>query len=414
MEHLYLSYLFIYDTMGKKKIVFLEEGRGIGGAETALMGLLRYLDKSGFEPLVILSCKSVFYTVLREENPEIRTVFLKTPSFMSTSWEVGNRRIPNPFAVFYNLPLIIIKAFKVSSYLNGKGISTIQTNDMYAHIYGGIVGKIINTPFNWWVQDIPSKFFLLGLGRFFLNFLGLLLPQKIIAISQAVKSSFSPLLSTKISLVTLGIDPERLESTGKEGKLKKKMGFSDSDIIVGMASRLVPWKGHEIFLESVSLLSKRNTNLKFLIVGGTTFGRANYLDRLKKISAKLGIAEKVVFTDFVYKVADMLSVIDILVHASIRPEPFGLDIVEAMFLGKVVVASDTGAPREIIDDDKDGILFKPADTVALAEILQRLLDLPQKCIELGENAKIKAKEKFTAERFAKDFEKVIKMSEVKS
>jgi glycosyltransferase involved in cell wall biosynthesis len=181
-----------------------------------------------------------------------------------------------------------------------------------------------------------------------------------------------------------------------------------------MASRLVPWKGHEIFLESVSLLSKRNTNLKFLIVGGTTFGRANYLDRLKKISAKLGIAEKVVFTDFVYKVADMLSVIDILVHASIRPEPFGLDIVEAMFLGKVVVASDTGAPREIIDDDKDGILFKPADTVALAEILQRLLDLPQKRIELGENAKIKAKEKFTAERFAKDFEKVIKMSEVKS
>lgn len=404
--------------MGKKRIVFLEEGQGIGGAENALIGLLKYLDKSRFEPLVIISAKSSFYIALEELGPQIKTVILNTPSFVSTSWEIGNRRILNPFSIFYNLILIFIKAVKISNYLSDKEIFIIQTNDIYAHIYGGIVSKIKRIFCIWWFQDIPSKFFFVGLGRVFINLLGFLLPQRIIAISQAVKESFSSFLSAKLLLVPLGIDFKRLETEDTETrvKLKESMGFNFKDIVVGMTSRVVPWKGHEVFLKSASLLSKEYPDLKFLIVGGTTFGRSSYLYKLKKLSEKLGIDRKVVFTDFVYTMGDMLSVIDILVHASIRPEPFGLDIVEAMSLGKAVIASDIGAPREIIDNNKNGILFKSADPIALSKALREILDSPQKGIELGQAAKIKAKDKYPAEKLAKNFERIylVKESEAKS
>ena len=404
--------------MEKETIVFLEEGRGIGGAETALIGLLKYLDKSRFEPLVIISSQSNFYTALEKLEPQIKTVVLNTPSFASTSWEVGNKRIPNIFAIVYNLLLIIIKAARVSNYLGDIKVSIIQTNDIYAHIYGGIAAKIKKTFCIWWFQDIPSKSFLLGLGRVFINLLGAILPQRIIAISQAVAESFSPLLRKKLLLVPLGVDLERLERIGAEAKVKLKedLGFSASDVIIGMTSRVVPWKGHELFLKSASLLSKEYPNLKFLIVGGTTFGRPNYLSKLKKLSEKLDISRKVIFIDFVYNIGEMLNAIDILVHASIRPEPFGLDIVEAMSLGKAVVASDIGAPQEIIDNNRNGILFKSADPIALARALQELLNLPQKIIELGQAARIKAKERYTAEKLARVLEEIYltKENEAKS
>ena len=68
---------------------------------------------------------------------------------------------------------------------------------------------------------------------------------------------------------------------------------------------------------------------------------------------------------------------DVVVHSSIQPEPFGMVNLEAMFMKKPVVATNMGGPTEIFNDGEDGILIEPGNPVLLAQKISVLLDNPE-------------------------------------
>ena len=110
------------------------------------------------------------------------------------------------------------------------------------------------------------------------------------------------------------------------------------------------------------------------MVGSALFGEDHYAASLPRLANVLGIADRVEFRGYRPDVWDELSRIDVLVHASITPEPFGQVILEGMAAGVPVVAARAGGPAEILQHDATGILYEPANVEELARAMRRMED----------------------------------------
>ena len=131
---------------------------------------------------------------------------------------------------------------------------------------------------------------------------------------------------------------------------------------VGMVGRIAPWKGQHVFVEAFARAFPDGEQAA-IVVGAPMFGddEVDYLSRLRKLGGELGLGDRLVFTGFSERVSDELEDLDVLVHASITPEPFGQVILEGMASGLAVVAAGAGGPLELIDDGHDGLLVRPDD-----------------------------------------------------
>ncbi len=158
---------------------------------------------------------------------------------------------------------------------------------------------------------------------------------------------------------------------------------------LGMVGRLAPWKGQDVFLRAFAAAFD-DSSTRARIVGSALFGEEDYAADLRVLADELGIADRVTFVGFTADVEDELAGFDVLVHASVVPEPFGQVIVEGMAAGLAVVASDAGGPREIITDGVDGLLVEPGDPYALGRALRRLADDPALRSRLGAAALTRA------------------------
>jgi len=143
---------------------------------------------------------------------------------------------------------------------------------------------------------------------------------------------------------------------------------------VGMVARIAPWKGQDVFLDAFARAFPHADDVRAVLVGAPLFGadEEEYERRLHRRVEELGIGDRVEFRGFRDDVAAELDTLDVLVHASVLPEPFGLAVVEGMAAGLTVVASDAGGPTEVIVHDANGLLYPPGDAGALASALRRV------------------------------------------
>jgi glycosyltransferase involved in cell wall biosynthesis len=149
---------------------------------------------------------------------------------------------------------------------------------------------------------------------------------------------------------------------------------SDHPLTIAMYSMLMPWKGHEVFLRAISGVHKRVDRPFRAVVGGSEpDGDTGYLARLKGLAAELGLQSSVEFTGFTGDIHSRLYETDILVLASIDPEPGGHVVQEAMMCGVPVIVTDDGGPSEYARDCGGGLVVPRRDVEAMADAIQRLL-----------------------------------------
>jgi glycosyltransferase involved in cell wall biosynthesis len=144
---------------------------------------------------------------------------------------------------------------------------------------------------------------------------------------------------------------------------------------VGLVATLATWKGHELFLQTAHAL--RRHGARFYLVGGglyTTSGSQQTVDELRRRIAELGLGEQVGIVRFQRNIAPAFAALDIVVHASTKPEPFGRVVAEGMSAGRAVVAAASGGVLEQVEDGKTGLLFPMGDLEGLTRQLQRLLE----------------------------------------
>jgi len=108
-----------------------------------------------------------------------------------------------------------------------------------------------------------------------------------------------------------------------------------------------------------------------------------------------GLDNDIIVTGFRTDVANLLNAMDVFIHASIRPEPWGLVVLEAMAMGKAIIASNDGGPVEMIVDGESGFLVEPGNPEHLAAKLNILLGDPSLRRSMGQNALLRMEEKFS-------------------
>src|SRR2546427_757027 len=189
------------------------------------------------------------------------------------------------------------------------------------------------------------------------------------------------------------------------GTARLEFGIVDEVPLVVIASRLQPWKGVHVFLDSAALVVRQYPEARFMIVGGTLFGLGkDYAAELRRKVDRLGLVHSVVFTGHRADVRRFFAAADIVVHSSIEPDPFPTVLLEAMMCGKPVIASNAGGPREIVDSGVTGLLVPPGDAEHLAQAILTLLGDPERRLRMGQGGAARVREAFSAERMARHLE----------
>src|SRR5205085_6432425 len=161
---------------------------------------------------------------------------------------------------------------------------------------------------------------------------------------------------------------------------------------VGLLGTLARWKGHETFLKALAALPE-SLPVRGYISGDAIYqtrGSQYSLNELKGIASRLGVSHRVGFTGFVDKPEAAMRSLDVIVHASTEPEPFGLVIAEAMACGRAVIVSHAGGAAEIVTPDVDALTHPPGDVDALASAIHALATDPPRRAALGRAARATA------------------------
>jgi glycosyltransferase involved in cell wall biosynthesis len=200
------------------------------------------------------------------------------------------------------------------------------------------------------------------------------------------------------------VDLERFSPDGPRLDLDTLAGLPPSEgvIRVGLVATFARWKGHHVFLRALSELP-RSVNVRGYIIGGPVYetsGSQVSLDELRSLAASLGLESRLGFTGFVTDVAAAMRALDVVVHASTEPEPFGLVIAEAMACARPIVVSRAGGVVELMAAGGSALPHVPGDVSGLASCIEQLATSADLRRDLGRAGRAVAERDFARSRFA--------------
>ena len=280
----------------------------------------------------------------------------------------------------------------------------VHTNGLKMHLLGAWA-RPAGTPLVWHLHDYAGRRPLsaLALTRYAHACAALIAP------SQSVADDFRTLGGARPPIYSIwnAVDLERFSPEGHTLDLDDRSGLPASGagvVRVGLVATFARWKGHHLFLEAVGRLPP-SLNVRAYVIGGPLYETENSevsIEELRKASARLGITDRVGFTGFLEDPAPAIRALDILVHASTEPEPFGLAIAEGMACGRAVVVSREGGAAELVTAGVDALTFTPGDAGALARCIQQLAADAGLRQRLGQTARATAERRFTRRRLTNE------------
>ena len=195
--------------------------------------------------------------------------------------------------------------------------------------------------------------------RIVFNILALFLVKKIATNSRAVSEDVKRktfFLSHKIGTIYMGVDAElfRPMRNGEVNLLRHELGLDPEMKLVGMVGRYDPSKGHKIFLQAASIISRSRRDVKFIVIGGLLFADVfplfeSYRQEVMEFCHRAGLGGDVVFLPHREDMPEVIRSLDVFVLPSIN-EGFGLVVLEAIASGVPVVASRGVGALEPVGD----------------------------------------------------------------
>ncbi len=295
---------------------------------------------------------------------------------------------------------------KIYRYLKKEKYEIVHTHTSKTGLLGRIAAKLAGTPiiihtphghvFFGYFGPLKTKFFI-SLEKF-----GSLITDKIIALTNREKNdtfAFKVAKEDKLTVIHSGIELKKFtESSPQDIRLLKNiLEIPENALIVGTAGRLVPIKGPEYLVKAAEKVLQIQKNVFFLFTGD------GYLkEDLAKLAQDLGIKKNIMFLGWKDKAAEIISLYDIFVLPSLN-EGMGRVLVEAMALGKPIVASNIGGIPDLISHGKNGFLVPPQKPDKLAQYIQLLLEDENKRTKMGQEGK-KLAQNFSTEKMVKKIE----------
>ena len=178
-----------------------------------------------------------------------------------------------------------------------------------------------------------------------------------------------------------------------------RLGLPDDKSIIMLPARATSWKGHEILIQALAQLSDKDAILMLL---GIEDGPPAYAEKLLNMAVRYGLGGRVRIGAGSRDMPAALMLADVVAMPSIKPEPFGRVTIEALAMGRPVVAFRHGGAVESIDEGRTGWLADPLSVDSLAEALQTALNLtPRKRRALVKDARQQMTNQFSKDMMCK-------------
>ena len=225
------------------------------------------------------------------------------------------------------------------------------------------------------------------------------------AVTQSYTSSFpTPLPNTTIYETVDVAAFDRISHMRSD--IRTQWGIVDDDIAVGLFGRIVDWKGQREFVLAMLDALAHEPRLKVCLVGDSSDGSTAYQDEVFALIRASAMKERFVLTGYVSQVEPLNVAMDIVVHASIVPEPCGMVILEGMAARRPVIAMAEGGPPELVVDGVTGLLVPPRNVPALTEAVLALSKDAGRRQQMGERGYARMKSEFDVPVIAEQFRQV--------
>jgi glycosyltransferase involved in cell wall biosynthesis len=330
-------------------ILALDPSAHVGGAELSLLDVLEGLQTRGHSVLLAAPKDGNLLEAAAARN--IRTEVWDLPHALR---RVG--RYTAPLTVFFAISGVIRALWSLISLLRMYRADVIYSNGVKCHVLTGILRLLLWRPVVWHARDFISH---RGIARVLFP-LARFTRIQVIANSQAVADEWR-VQGIPVVVIHNGFDPKPLR------KIEKNPGY----LQLLSAGVLSTWKGFDVVLRACSLLPE-TLAWRLTICGGEIYetdGHQGERKRLEQLADALAIADRITFTGMVEDLGPYLQASDILLHGSVRPEPFGRVVAEAMLAEIPVIASRGGGIPEIVRAGTDGLLYRMGDVQELSNAI---------------------------------------------
>ncbi len=363
----------------------------LGGAEQSLLDILRVLDRTRFRPLLLLTGPGPLAERARELGVPVFMVGIPGGILRRKRYHLRPFSLRTLWDGVRLLPVI----WQVARLIRRERIDVVHTNTLKAHLIGGLAARLVGRRVVWHFRDILVDPVL----RWWLVRLSRLLCDRVLAISGAVKDQFGAgYPASRIEVIYNAVDGDevrRLATPGDRRAIRRELGVPADARLVGMVGQIARWKGQEHFIRAAALLAPRFPDVRFVLVGDVLFDEWIYKTELIRLIRELRLSYRIILPGHHQDGLSHIGALDVMVHCSVEPEPFGRVVIEAMALGVPVVAAHGGAIDEIINDGENGLMVPPCDAGALAAALALLLERPERAGVLGASARAVVERRFS-------------------
>jgi glycosyltransferase involved in cell wall biosynthesis len=390
------------------RIVYLSPSAQLGGAEAALLDVLAAVRETEPEWELVLIASEPGPLLDRASRLGVQVEIEPMPATVARMGDaalgglVGTANLASSMLLAAPWALAYLRALRRR--LAALAPEVIHTNGFKMHLLG-IRAAPSQSAVVWHIHDF------VGRRRLMSRALRAHAPRVAAAVtnSASVARDVVQVCGSGLRVVPIlnAVDLRRFSPEGSRVNLDQLSGLPEAgDVVrIGMLATMARWKGHEVFLRALALL-KAEARWRGHVIGGPlyrTHGSEVSLDGLRDLRDQLGLRDRVGFTGFLQDVPAAMRSLDLIVHASTEPEPFGLVIIEGLACGRPVLVSDAGGASEILASVRGAIGYPPGDAVELARKIGQLVD-DRECREsMGREGRASVSAKFDRARLGPAF-----------
>ena len=395
-------------TGGKKiSVLFVDQAVAFGGSVVVIGCLVEAIDKTRYRPIVV---GEMDVAILQHHIKDNAEIFFIPRLFNYALWAKTLKSISRlPGSLLKKLAIYTLSAVRgLANMAYGasllrlilkKRIDIVHVNNGIGNLAPVIAATLLRRKcvVHFHGMEKPGRIsglFIQKVSRF-------------IAVSEYLKKW---LVENHIpeDRITVMHNPVRFKTTQQctRERVRHLYGILPDQRVFGIVGRIVRWKGHIEFLKAANIVLRSMPEARVFIVGDFSDGDIEYQALITRMVEESEFGDRIIMSGYVKDVDDLYSIMDVCVHASIEPEPFGLVITEAMAQGIPVVASNRGAPSEIINDGVDGFLVDPTASQIVASVIISLLSDETLRQKIGNRGRQRIQNEYQISNYARVMERV--------
>jgi len=306
-----------------------------------------------------------------------------------------------PLERIYSLKAIPL-GFKIAKIIKENNIDIVQTFHFKSDTYGVLVSRIVG------VKKIISSRRDTGdlkkprqvlLNRFFNRFI-----DHYIMVSDKVGRKFVATEGIdigKTATIYNGVDLNKysMMGNGKAMAVRKSLGIATDAFVIGTTAIFRPEKGYDVFLDGVKKIANDLQNWKVLLIGGGPVYK-----QCKSYCSSIGLENIVIFLGYTKEVEKYLAALDVFCLIPKNNEGFSNAILEAMAMGRPIIATDVGGNAEAVIHNETGLIIPPNDSQSFAEAVLKMYRNPEVRVDMGKKAMKRAEEEFNLDKMVRNHE----------